>query len=227
MTGEQKREGFPDDCAVLPKDQLLIEAASHGCARIQAHFTYLASDLFQIESDSPFSGLRYGYFECLPELSEEYWYVRDSNITRKCQKEAKALLRELYRVALLFEEQRKNLQKILLDAIEQGNEYYSTLGTTNTEMDEAFGVDLKGHVRKIRADELAKFKDTRSFEERRDFFILNRIASQCYFTFKTPIRRPVLAQLVERHFEVKLQCSDPVEQEISRRREETRKGGQG
>ena len=226
MTGEQKREGFTNYCAVLPKDQLLIEAASHGCARIQGHLTYLASDLFQIESDSPFSGLRDGYFECLPELSAEYWYVRNGKITRKCQKEAKGLLRELYQAALLFEKQRSILQKILLDAIEQGNEYYSTLGTTNTEIDEAFGVDLKGHVRKIGADELAKFKDTRSFEERRDFFILNRIVSQCYFSFKTPIRRPALAQLVEEHFDVKLLCSDPVEQEISWRRKETRKGGQ-
>ena len=184
---------------------------------VQGHFSYLAPDLFQIESDSPFSGLRDGYFECLPELLAEYWYVRDSRITRKCQKEAKGLLRELYRAALLFKKKRSSLQKILLDAIEQGNEYYATLGSTNSEIDEAYGIDLKGQVRRIGADELAKFEDTRSFEERRDFFILNRIASQCYFTFKTPIRRPVLAQLVERHFEVKLLCSDPVQQTISER----------
>lgn len=119
-----------------------------------------------MQIDQPYSDLRDGYINDLPEIPKKYWYAKDNQLTKRCRKEAKKLLVELYHATFLFEHERQALQRILVDAIEQGNEYYASRDTPNRDIDEAFGIDLKGRVRKITdPDELAQLEDTRPFEQ--------------------------------------------------------------
>jgi hypothetical protein len=67
------------------------------------------------------------------------------------------------------------VQKALLHGIELGNEYYADKDTPK-EVVEAYGIEQNGKLREITdPGELARRRDTRPFEEQRDFFTLNRI----------------------------------------------------
>jgi hypothetical protein len=87
-------------------------------------------------------------------------------------------------------------------ASEVSNEYYADMDTPK-EIIEAYFVDQSGKVRKITdPDELAQMKDTRSFEDQRNCFILNRIWDRLNFDHKVYINRDVLSQLVTRCFAI-------------------------
>jgi hypothetical protein len=198
-----------------------LHTSSKG-TKIAGHITYVAHDFFQVEIDSPFSELRDGFIHDLTEVPKEYWYVQDGKITKDCRKEARRLLVELYRIASFFENERKAIQRILLDAIALGNEYYATLGTSDDEIAEAIAIDTKGRIRNITDPEmLALFKDTRSFEEQRDWHILNRFSYQVYFYHKQPIGSwATLATLIKRHYGVSLIYPDRLGEFISERLKE-------
>ncbi len=82
-----------------------------------------------------------------------------------------------------------------------------------------------GKVRKITDyGELALMKDTRPFEEQRDFFILNRILDRLYFDYKVWIDRDVLTQLIKGCFGVSLVYPNRLEMIISERLQEPQRG---
>jgi hypothetical protein len=216
LNNKQEQDCFINYCELFPKEMLLVRVKSGG-AKVQGHFTYLANDLFQIESDSPVEGMRDGCLHDLTDLPSKYSYVKEGSVTKECQKEAKTLLQEMYKAALLFERKRQVIQKILLDAIEKGNEQYAGLRRPENAIDEAFGIDLKGHVRKIDTADLAQFKDSRTAEECRDFHILNRIAFRCHFEYKTTISHPLLAKLLEKNYGVSFIYSNVLEEIIFQR----------
>ncbi len=82
----------------------------------------------------------------------------------------------------------------------------------------AYSIDQNANVRKITdLDERAAMKDTRSFEEQRDYFILNRILDRLYFDYKVWIDRDVLTQLIKRYFGVSLMYPNRLETIINER----------
>ena len=60
-------------------------------------------------------------------------------------------------------------------------------------------------------------KDTRPFEEQRDYFILNRILDRLYFDYKVWIDRDVLTQLIKRYFGVSIMYPNRIEKIINER----------
>jgi 1,4-alpha-glucan branching enzyme len=53
--------------------------------RVAGHMTFASFDLFQVEIDSPYSGLRDGYYNDFGGLPEKYWYVKGNQITKSCR----------------------------------------------------------------------------------------------------------------------------------------------
>ena len=181
------------------------------------HITFAAFDLLQVQIDSPYSGLRDGYCNDFGEIPEKYWFVKDNQITNLCLKDAKKLLIELYQAAYLFDHERQAVQKALLNGIEAGNEHCANRDTPS-EIAEAYGIDLDGKVREITdPDELTPMKDTRPFEEQRDFFILNGILDRLYFDHKVWTNLGVVAQLVKKYFGVSLVYPSHLEKVINER----------
>ena len=191
----------------------------HRGVEIEGTITHAAYDFFKVQIDSPYSDLRDGSYHD-PEVPKKFWYVKDNQIKNLCRKEGKRLLVELYQAAFLFERERQALQKILLDAIEQGNEFYSRRDSHDSKIEQAFSIDLKGKARKITDPlEVEQLEDTRPYEEQRDFHILNRILLHTFFHHKPFMSRATLAQLIKRHFGITLVCPNRLEQFISERQQ--------
>ena len=205
-------------------DSFFLQTTFKGM-KVAGHINFVSFDLLQVEIDSPYSDLRDGYYNDFAEIPEKYWYVKDNGITEFCRRDAKKLLIQLYQAAYLFNHEPRTVQKALLHGIELGNEYYANKDASNKEIVEAYSIDQNGKVRKI-ADygELALMKDTRPFEEQRDYFILNRILDRLYFDYKVWIDRDVLTQLIKGCFGVSLVYPNRLEMIISERLQEPQRG---
>jgi hypothetical protein len=208
--------------ATLPPDELLISAMHHKTS-IRGHYTSIDFDHFEIEIDKPFSTLRDSYIHDLPEVSQMDWYFNDGHITKRCRNEAKKLLIELYKAALLFDHERQALKKILLDAMEQGHDHIADIFDPERVIDEAFGINLREQIQKTTdPDGLGRLKDDRPYEQQRDEFVLNRISYQVFFKHKVRVSRATLAQLIQMHFNVKLICSGQLDEGVSERQQTKR-----
>jgi hypothetical protein len=207
-------------CVLLDENKLKIKAKHNG-VRITGRFLYVESNAFQIEITEPFAGISDGYFSEAPTIPEKYWYYRDNRITKLCLKEAKRLLTELYQVASFFERERKAIQRVLLSAIEKGNEHYAFIVTHDNKPVEGYAVYMKGNARAIPAEELAQHVDPRSPEEQRDFVILNGIQFSLFTEYNIFANRATVAHLIDKHFGIKLLHRDRLAEFISQRQEST------
>lgn len=205
-------------CALIGEDKLKIRARHNG-VHITGRFVFLEYNVFQIEITEPFSGIKDGCFTDLPQISEKYWYYKDDRITKLCLKEAKRLLIELYQVASFFDREQKAIQRVLLDAIEKGNESYAHyMSHPDHTPVEGYAIDRKGNVRTIPHEELAQHVDPRSPEEQRDFYILCSILFSALFINNNVFANWAnLSHLINKHFGIKLIHSDKLRKFISRR----------